>query len=284
MSNVIACIDGSAVAGSVSDAAAWAARQLEAPAVLLHVLEKTDHPVKGDLSGSIGFGSREHLLDELVELEEKKSRLALEHGKQLLEAAEARVTSLYGGQVDKRQQHGSLQETLQGLQPQSRLLVMGRRGEAHSDVPDSIGSNIETVVRTMQRPIMVVLPDFRPPERFMIAYDASDTAQKALEMVARSPLLKGLECHVVMVCSNPQPDSRRRMDEACRLLERSGFDVRKQLLEGEVINALHSYQEEHGIGLMVMGAYGHSRIRQFLVGSNTTKMVSSSRIPLLLLR
>jgi nucleotide-binding universal stress UspA family protein len=33
-----------------------------------------------------------------------------------------------------------------------------------------------------------------------------------------------------------------------------------------------------------MGAYGHSRIRQFLVGSNTAKMVRMSDIPILLLR
>jgi nucleotide-binding universal stress UspA family protein len=35
---------------------------------------------------------------------------------------------------------------------------------------------------------------------------------------------------------------------------------------------------------MVMGAWGHSRIRQFFVGSNTTRMLSHSNITLLLLR
>lgn len=33
-----------------------------------------------------------------------------------------------------------------------------------------------------------------------------------------------------------------------------------------------------------MGAYGHSRIRQFLVGSTTTSMLRSTTSPLLLLR
>ena len=56
------------------------------------------------------------------------------------------------------------------------------------------------------------------------------------------------------------------------------------LLSGEVIEILHDYQNSHAIDLMVMGAYGHSKIRQFFVGSNTTKMISSSKIPLLLLR
>jgi nucleotide-binding universal stress UspA family protein len=35
---------------------------------------------------------------------------------------------------------------------------------------------------------------------------------------------------------------------------------------------------------MIMGAYGHSRIRQLLIGSTTTEMMRKSKIPLLLLR
>jgi len=60
--------------------------------------------------------------------------------------------------------------------------------------------------------------------------------------------------------------------------------VSSLLLSGEVIEILHDYQNSHAIDLMVMGAYGHSKIRQFFVGSNTTKMIGSSKIPLLLLR
>ena len=37
-------------------------------------------------------------------------------------------------------------------------------------------------------------------------------------------------------------------------------------------------------GMMVMGAYGHSKIRQFLVGSTTTAMIEASKTPLLILR
>ncbi|MFS1903256.1 universal stress protein [Vibrio lentus] len=36
--------------------------------------------------------------------------------------------------------------------------------------------------------------------------------------------------------------------------------------------------------MMVMGAYGHSQLRQFFVGSNTTKVLSNSAVPLLLIR
>jgi nucleotide-binding universal stress UspA family protein len=35
---------------------------------------------------------------------------------------------------------------------------------------------------------------------------------------------------------------------------------------------------------MIMGAYGHSRIRHLLIGSTTTAMLRKSAVPLLLLR
>ncbi|RXK88579.1 universal stress protein [Chlorobaculum sp. 24CR] len=284
MPKVIACIDGSAAAEAVCDAAVWAASQLDAPLLFMHVLEKPEMPVKGDLSGNIGLGTREHMLEELVELEEKKSRIALELGRQMLDEARQCAAERYADKTESLQRHGSLVETVLELQPQSRLLVMGRQGEAHENSPGSIGSHIETVVRAMQRPILVVMPGFSPPRRFMISYDASETAEKALDMVAQSPLLKGLECHVVMVVSNNKPEHHQRLDAACRKLEQAGFTVERSLLSGEVIETLREYQDSHSIELMVMGAYGHSKIRQFFVGSNTTKMIGSSRIPLLLLR
>lgn len=57
------------------------------------------------------------------------------------------------------------------------------------------------------------------------------------------------------------------------------------LLSGAcVAGALVEYQSNHAVDLTVMGAYGHSRIRQFFVGSQTTNLLQRSLTPLLLLR
>ncbi len=79
-------------------------------------------------------------------------------------------------------------------------------------------------------------------------------------------------------------EHRALLDSARDALVSAGFDVHIALRSGEVEPALHAYQAEHQIGLLVMGAYGHSRIRQFLVGSTTTRMIRSTTTPLLLLR
>ncbi|MCC5796545.1 MAG: universal stress protein [Methylophaga sp.] len=286
MTKVIACIDGSKAATAVCDAAAWASQQLNAPVQLLHVLDKTEYPTQeqhSNLSGNIGLGSRENLLEELVELDEKRSKLALEHGKHLLQDAKQRVESDGVADVSIHQRHGSLMETLAEMEADMRVLVMGRQGEAHDTESHAIGSHLENVVRTLHKPILVVLPEFRAPQNFMLAYDGSTTAKKALAKVADSPLLKNLPCHLVMVADNT-PQLEADLSDAATLMRNAGFDVTTAMRSGSVQPTLQQYQQQNAIDLMVMGAYGHSRIRQFLVGSNTAKMVRLSDIPLLLLR
>lgn len=286
MTKVIACIDGSQVAMDVCDAAAWASLKMEAPLDLLHVLDKEEYPTAdthGDLSGNIGLGSREHLLTELTELDEKRSKLALEHGKHMLEDAKKRVEADGAKQVTTHQRHGSLVETLQEAEEDMRLLVMGRQGEAHDNQAHSLGSHLENVVRAMHRPILVVVPAFKKPSKFMLAYDGSKTVKKALDKLVKSPLLKGLECHLVMV-SEEDDKHVHDLKEAADTLKAAGYSVIPVIKQGAVQPVLSEYQKDNQIDLLVMGAYGHSRIRQFLVGSNTAKMVRQSDIPMLLLR
>lgn len=282
MTTVLTCIDGSAIASAVCDAAAWASIRMGAPLTLLHVLDKSDYAVERDLSGNIGLGSREHLLAELVVLDEKRGKLALEHGKLMLAAAQERVIGLGVAEMQTRQRHGELVETLLEYKDDTRLLVMGRLGEGHPVGAATIGSHLETVVRSVDRPILIAVQNFVPPTQFMIAFDASATAKKAVDMVAASPLLVGLPCHLVTAA----PDDARgaQMTAAAHQLEDAGFVVTTALMEGDVQHALHDYQQKNSIDLMVMGAYGHSRIRQFFVGSNTTRMISRSDVSLLLLR
>ncbi|EKA31455.1 universal stress protein, partial [Pseudomonas aeruginosa] len=91
MTYVTACIDGSASAPAVCDYAAWASQRLDAPLTFLHVLDQRQYPMSANLSGNIGLGSREHLLDELAALDEQRNKLALEQGLVMLAAAKERA-------------------------------------------------------------------------------------------------------------------------------------------------------------------------------------------------
>lgn len=280
---VTACIDGSAISTSVCDTAAWASQRLSAPLQLLHALEKTTTPAREDLSGAIGLGSREHLLDELVVLDEQRGRLAIEHGKLMLSDARLRVEDAGVDEVTTLQRHGRLLETLTECEETTRLFVLGRLGEDHDIAMQTIGSHIENVVRAIHTPILIAVTEFSEPASFMLAYDGSETADRAIERIANSPLLRGLEAHLVMVAADNE-ENRQRLVATARLLENNNPDIKAHLLQGEVIDTLKRFQQERNIDLQVMGAYGHSRLREFFVGSNTSRMIGSSSVPLLLLR
>lgn len=282
--SVLSCIDGSALSAAVCDGGVWASQRLEAPLTLLHVQEKSEQLASHrDLSGSLGLGTREHLLEELVALDERRSKLALEHGRHLLDAAARRAENQGVTNIRKLQRHGNLVEAVADLEESTRLLVMGRQGEGHENMIRVIGSQLENVVRAVQCPTLITVGDFQPPRNFMIAFDGSPTAQLIIERVTASPLLKGLPCHLVMV-ETETAERRQQLADAGAQLKSAGFEVEMQSLEGEVHKSLLSYQSQKELELTVMGAYGHSRIRQFFVGSNTSKMVSLSTVPLLLLR
>ncbi len=279
-SNVVACIDGTPISTAVCDMAAWAALAMQAPLEILHVLDKSDYPAKPDYSGNIGLGSRSALLDELAGLDEKRGRLALEQGRLMMEEARERAIRDGVARPILMQRHGSLIDTLAEMEERIRLLVLGKHNE---NLNDHVGSRLESVVRTMQTPILVTTPKFEKPERVMLAFDGSATTRKGVEMVAQSPLFKGLPCHVVMV-GDDNTTNRIQLDWAVEVLSDAGFDAPGELIAGEVETVLCDYRADHDMDLLIMGAYGHSMIRRLLVGSTTTNIIRNASVPVLLLR
>jgi nucleotide-binding universal stress UspA family protein len=248
--------------------------------ILLHVLDKSEYPTHTDLSGNIGLGSREALLQELAELDEKRSKIALEQGRLMLDAANQRAIADGVANPIVHQRHGSLLESLQAIEQDTRLLVLGKHDE---NLKPHVGSRLESVVRTLHCPILVTTETFKAPQQVMIAFDGSATTRKGIEMVAGSPLFQGLSCHVVMIGAD-NDEHRGQLDWAQQTLSAAGFDVSTVLKQGEVESTLCSYRREHAIDMLIMGAWGHSVIRRFLVGSTTTSVIRNAQIPVLLLR
>ena len=281
--HVLAAIDGSQFSTGVCDGAVWASQALQAPLTFLHVVDNHPQVAEADLSGTIGIGSREHLLEELAQLDERRAKVAQEQGRLMLQAAKERVMREGVAEPATRQRNGTLVETLVELEEEMRLLVIGKRGEtAHQD-SGHLGSNLERAVRTLHRPILMVSKTFKAPERVMLAFDGSQTTRKGVEMLARSPLFNAISMHVVIVGAETS-DNRSQLDWALTTLRDAGHAAEGAIRAGEVEATLRAYKDEHGIDLLVMGAYGHSRIRHLLVGSTTTTMLRRASMPVLLLR
>ncbi len=281
---VVAAIDGSRFSEGVCDYAAWASLALSAPLTFVHVVDNHS-PVASEqnLSGNLHLGAREHLMEELSTLDEQRAKVNREQGRLMLEAAQARAVEDGVKDLVTRQLNGTLVETLVGLEKETRLVVVGKRGETAHQASGHLGANLERVVREMHRPILMVPTTFKRPDKVLIAFDGSKTARKGVEMLARSPLFAGRECHVLIVGAETA-ENHSQLDWALDNLREAGHQAQGAIRAGDVDEALQAYEQAHGIDLLVMGAYGHSRIRHLLVGSTTTAMLRASHIPVLILR
>ena len=282
MTKILALIDGSAYAESVCRLSAWAATRMVLPVEVAHVLGRR---MSGsfDLSGSLEINQRVALLDEYARLDEQHAKLAQAKGRALLETAKSIIVAGGVGQVETRLRNGDLLEALADLEKDARIVVVGKRGEAADFAKLHLGSNLERVVRASTRPVLVAARSYVPFERFVIAFDGGKSANRAVDFVASNGMLKGLKATVLSVGADTT-ENRTRLDAPVRRLCEAGHEVEGLLLQGDPDDVIGSYVETQGIGLLVMGAYGHSRIRSLVIGSTTEAMVRRCKIPVLMFR
>ena len=284
MTQILACIDGSSYSASVCDHAAWAAGQLGTSVSIVHVIDAHEsHVIVADWSGSLGLSDHETLLEEYTALDAQRGRLAQKRGRLMLDEAIERVRAAGVQDVVARQRQGALVDTIVDLESEASLIVIGKRGESAETATQHLGSNLERVVRAVHTPILVTSRAFQPIRRFLIAYDGGRSMRRAIVRLAHTALLTGAECRILMV-SDDEAAARRELDEASGPLARAGFNPELSVRSGDPDDEILAEVEREGIDLLVMGAYGHSRIRTLIIGSTTTATLRRCPVPVLLFR
>ncbi len=285
MKNFLTCTDGSPYAPSVYDHTAWAASRIaEASVHVVHMLDPhRERAAIVDRSGSLGPDTGEELLAELVTFEETKNRRAREQGKAILAAAERHLRKAGVANVTVEQQHGELVEAVTRMETNADLVVIGKRGESADFASQHLGSNLERVIRASIRPVLVSSRTFTPIDQFLMAYDGSPSAEKAVEFAMTQPLLRGLRC-LLLRAGRIDENAEWYLQETAAKLRASGFDVTAQSAPGEPDEIIPETIQRENIALLVMGAYGHSRIRHLIVGSTTTTMLRTCPVPVLMFR
>lgn len=282
MSKIIACIDGSIYTHSVVDHAAWAAKRLTASIELLQVLGRRDVSPT-DLSGSISADAQQKLLSELARLDEERAKIIQQRARMVMDDARERLSAVAIGDVTTVLRNGDLLETLSDREGSADLVVIGKRGEAANFATAHLGSNLERVVRASQRPVLVASRAFAAIDKALIAFDGGSSILKAVDVLSRSQLMRDVDIHLVFV-GKDVPEMRRRLEGAVAQLRAGGHTARFRFTHGIPDKAIAAIVEAERMGLLVMGAYGHSRIRNLLIGSTTTEMIRSCKVPVLLFR
>ena len=286
MKTILLCSDGSAFADSIYRYGAWFARKFQAQTKVLFVTDIRSQKVvsTGNFTGSIGLGASEQLLTELVNLEYEKAKLNNQRARLVLKNAGELLNAEGLSDVELINQTGFLVDCFHDFEAEADMVVLGKRGEAAEFASGHLGANIERIVRSSSKPCLVTPQTYAPIERLLVAYDGSPTGKRVLNfLMDDAPGFKDIEIHLLLVTKSDTGKSQEPA-EAEKVLQQAGFTLTVSMLNGEPEKVIGDYIEQHQISLLLMGAYGHSRIRHLVIGSTTVQLLRSVQVPVLLFR
>jgi len=167
---------------------------------------------------------------------------------------------------------------------QADLIVLGRDGEHAGFRTALIGSTADGVLRKTSKPVVVVPQSAELAGPVLLAFDGSPGSRIAARLAVELAGRLGETIHV-FVDSKDKGRSAARFDEVRRLLGAPNVPVREAAStlgrpDAKIVDAAR----EAGAGMIVMGAFGRSRIHEYFLGSNSAAVVRSSPIAVLLAR
>ena len=156
--------------------------------------------------------------------------------------------------------------------------------------PDKVAPEeliIEAALFESGRPVVVV-PYIQKGglklDRVLVCWDASRTAARAI--ADAMPLLtKAKAIDIVMVASERAKSDEIPGADIAQHLARHGLNVEvKRIVTGgtDVPSTILSYAADASADFIVMGGYGHSRLREFILGGATRGILSSMTVPALM--
>ncbi|MBC8548889.1 MAG: universal stress protein [Candidatus Brocadiales bacterium] len=163
------------------------------------------------------------------------------------------------------------------------MIAMGMSGE-HAFWRDALlGSNLESVVRQTHKPVLVTPEKYKKITKILVAYDASSFSTKALTAGAEIAQEMKLPLTVVTV-SDDTKAGEDILSQADENLKDFNITYDKVLKGGETVSAILDSCNEGSYDLLAMGAYGHSKIRELILGNTTVQIMRKVNCAVLLCR
>ena len=280
---VIAFVDDSKYSNIVCQYAAWLASQNNSKIKIYHVIEKKNERQGKDLSGAINLGARTTLLETLTKYSASSSKARHTEGWAILAKANATLKSVGNFTVEPRLRTGDVAEALSRKEGKADIVLIGKRGEVKQESQSKLGLNFERIVRASKKPIFVANRNFRKIKKILVGFDGSPATRRIIDFIGGYDFLSSAEVTLAQA-NKGKGASEKNLLEAEGQLNASGVFVKIEELSGDPKVQLSKLIVERDFDLLAIGAYGHSKVRSFILGSTTTQLIQTVKVPVLLIR
>jgi nucleotide-binding universal stress UspA family protein len=229
-----------------------------------------------DISGSVGMPPYDGFFEAIETSLNEKADCSL---KAFLERCKKSRTN-----TEIKKVIGKISQIIIEEAQSADLILMAKKGEHfHLKEGGLLGSVAEAVVRNSGKPVMITPEKFLEIESMGLAYDGSEPAKKALKLSLELSEQNAWPLTAVII----SPDNQKTVtltDEIESAAESFNADCAVIVLPGKEAEEIIKFIKEGAVELMVMGAFGHNRLRALLMGSTTSQVIQKSHIPVLLTR
>lgn len=163
------------------------------------------------------------------------------------------------------------------------LMILGRRTFFHRGSSEELDTTLKEVARHSPRPVVTVPNSIRDSQCVMVAYDGSAQAARSLQAFEASGLCKDKKIHIVSIAES-HTEAEQHAQRAADFLNwhERPYMVHAIASNDHPAQTIIKQTWACDPSLLIMGAHGHSRIRDFLFGSVTRTLLKESPVPLFL--
>jgi len=270
--------DGSHNSFIALDYGIYMALKLNASISGLHVLDVNllQGPMLTDISGAVGMPPYDGFIDAVQKSLDEKADFIVNDFREQCQRA--------GLKPEINKVIGKIDEIIIEEAATADFILMAKKGEHfHLKEGGLLGSVAEAVIRHSGKPVLIAPDKFLEIESMGIAYDGSPPAQKALDFSLSLSQQAAWPLTAIIITSDTEKATRltAQIEEAAA---RQDCECEIIILPGKEVREIIKFIEEGAVELMVMGAYGHNRLRELFLGSTTSQIIRKSSIPVVLTR
>jgi nucleotide-binding universal stress UspA family protein len=253
------------------------ARRLGATLIGLHVVDiiLIEGSFFHDISGSLG-------LEPYLDFSSKMREVLTDRGKGVLaEFSQAAMRQGVSSEVilDMGIVANQICERAKGAD----VVMIGHRGVNERFSTGLLGGTAESVARKCPRPVFISPMHFDEIHRPVLAYDGSDRACKAMAAAADFSAQFDLPLMVITVARDEKL-GERVLEQARSYFQPRPLKTDFRLLSGHAHEEIVAFIKKERASLLFIGAYGHSRIIEMVLGSTTEYVLRNAPCPVFLYR